>query len=57
MLIGQGEELANGPGADRLHGLEQPFYHAAQHLLGLQVRWRFGQARVIPVEHDRAQAL
>jgi Cytochrome P460 len=55
VLVGQGEELAYGLGTNRIHGLEQPFHHAAEHLSRFQVRRRPGQTWVAPVQHVSAQ--
>ena len=55
MLVGQGEELAHGLGADLAQGREQPGHHAAEQLVGLQVQGRLRQPRVAPQEQRGAQ--
>ncbi len=55
MLVGQGEELAHGPGAGLAQGLEQPFRHGAEQFVGLQVQRRLRQARITPVQQRGAQ--
>ena len=55
MLVGQGEELPDGPGADLAHGLEQPLHDGVEHLVRLQVQRRARQSRVAPVEEAGAE--
>ena len=55
MLVGQGEELAHGPGAGLAQGLEQPFHHGAEQLVGLQVQRRPRQARIAAVQQRGAE--
>ena len=55
MLVGQGEELAHGPGAGLAQRLEQSCRDGAEQLVGLQVQRLPGQARVIVVQKRRAQ--
>ena len=57
MLVGQGEELPDGPGADLPQGRDQPGHHAAEQLVGLQVQRRLRQPRVAPVQLGRAEEL
>ena len=55
MLVGQGEELADGLGADGAHGLEEAFDNGAEHLVGFQVERAAGEAGVAAVEHGGAE--